>query len=240
MTAYSGPLPAGFPKCKTCSLLQTATPAICASCVSSTVPTRNWRCSVCSRRLANGDDECGNPICGWPDRSFGKIFAIYPKTGAVDRVIKLLKYDGRMGWAMILGRLVLGWLQANIDHTEYDFIVANPTHSDRSVRHTEAVLEAADREDLADEWPLSPYGLVKAQPTSQSGGAGANWKTKWEAAKELESVVHPAYDGMYSGARVLVFDDVTTICGQMQILGLLLRSWGAVHVDGLVIARTGG
>lgn len=240
MTTDPTPLPAGFPRCRTCPLLQTATPAICASCVRRTVPARDWRCPVCSRRLASATDICGNPICGWSDRSFGRVYSIYPKTGAVDRVIKLLKYDGILGWATILGRLVLGWLQDNLAPNDYDFIVANPTHCDRSVRHTEAILEAADREDLADEWPLVPDGLIKAAPTSQSGGTGANWRTKWEAAKELQSAVRPAYEGMYSGARVLVFDDVTTICGQMHMLGLLLRSWGAVHVDGLVVARTGG
>jgi len=42
------------------------------------------------------------------------------------------------------------------------------------------------------------------------------------------------------GQRVLVFDDITTTCAQIHVLGEMLSGWGASHVDGLVIARTDG
>jgi predicted amidophosphoribosyltransferase len=158
----------------------------------------------------------------------------------VDRVLKALKYDGRTGWAVILGRLVLGWLQENLAPDDYDLIVANPTEPGRAVHHTELVLAAADREDLEDIWPMYPDALVKTGPTSQSGQRGTNWRTKWEAAQELRSVVEPAPWVTFKDMRVLLFDDVTTICGQMQVLGDMLAGWGASKIDGLVIARTGG
>ncbi len=87
---------------------------------------------------------------------------------------------------------------------------------------------------------MYPDALIKTGPTSQSGQPGTNWRTKWEAAQELRGVVEPAPWVTFKDMRVLLFDDVTTICGQMQVLGDMLAEWGASKIDGLVIARTGG
>jgi predicted amidophosphoribosyltransferase len=165
------------------------------------------------------------------------VFAICRKTGSIDRVLKAYKYaDTLTGWAVILGRLVIGWLDENVAPTDYTMIVANPTHPSRAVRHTEAILEAARKEDLDRVWPILPDALVKTTETSQS--ATGNWQAKWNAARELEDAVLPA-EGVSIHGRVLVFDDITTTCAQMEILARLLIGWGASHVDGLVIARTG-
>ena len=141
---------------------------------------------------------------------------------------------------MIFGRLVLGWLDDNLDPDEYDAIIANPTEPTRPVRHTELILEAAAKEDLEDIWPIYPDALQKASPTTQSGQSGARWRAKWDAAQELEGVVTAAEWIDFSHMRVLIFDDIATTCSQFQVLGGMLTRWGASHVDGLVIARTGG
>ncbi|HVX23316.1 MAG TPA: hypothetical protein VHB02_18390 [Acidimicrobiales bacterium] len=221
-------------------MLATGTPAICARCVQAALPPRSHRCPICSHRLSSAGEQCGNPICNWEDRGFGQIYAIYAKTGAVDRILKALKYDGKKGWAVILGRLVLGWLDENLSPDDYDLIIANPTEPGRAIHHTELILEVADGEDLEDVWPIFPDALVKSGPTSQSGQPGTKWRTKWDAANELRSVVTPADWVNFEGARVLLFDDITTICGQIHVLGEMLTQWGASQVDGLVIARTGG
>jgi predicted amidophosphoribosyltransferase len=134
-----------------------------------------------------------------------------------------------------MGRLVLGWLNRNLDPDDYDVIVANPTHSSRQVRHTERILEVADSEDTEGEWPIEPRALVKKTETTSS--ARGSWRQKWDAAQELEGAVRRRAGVDFSGQRVLIFDDVTTTCAQMHVLGLMLRSWGASNVDGLVVAR---
>lgn len=241
MTTSPPPTPAGFPKCPSCPLLETATPRICARCVASTIPERPWSCEVCARKLASSKESCGNPICNWDDRAFGRVFAICPKSGAVDVLLKKFKYEERfVGWSVIFGRLVLGWLQEHLDAGDYDLILGNPTAASRPIHHTEAILAAAQREDLEESWPIRPAGLLKASDTSQSGVKGTNWHTKWNAAVELESVVTLAAEIDVAGARILLFDDITTTCAQLQVLGRMLRRRGASHVDGLVIARTGG
>ena len=141
------------------------------------------------------DAECGNPICNWDNRTFGRIYSICPKTGSVDRILQGFKYADRpTGWSVIFGRLVLGWLDDNLDPDEYDAIIANPTKPARPVRHTELILEAAAKEDLEDIWPIYPDALQKASPTTQSGQSGARWRAKWDAAQELEGVVTAGVD----------------------------------------------
>ena len=57
---------------------------------------------------------------------------------------------------MIFGRLMLGWLDDNLDPDEYDAIIANPTEPTRPVRHTELILEAAAKEDWRTSGPSTP------------------------------------------------------------------------------------
>jgi predicted amidophosphoribosyltransferase len=181
---------------------------------------------------------CGNPICDWDDRHFGRVFAICRKTGAIDRVIQGFKYAATpsRGWQVILGRLVLGWLEENVASDDYDLVVSNPTHKDRPVRHTELILEAAEREDVMDAWSFAPDALAKTVETTKS--ATGTWRQKWEAAQELRTAVIATDPTMFEGKRVLIFDDITTTCAQFHVLAGMLKGYGAVSVDGLVIART--
>jgi predicted amidophosphoribosyltransferase len=208
---------------------------VCVACVAATtVQPGPHTCPVCSRPVQKGV-ACGNPICNWDDRSFGRIYSVCLKSAPIEKMIWRYKYDGLTGWGVIMGRLVLGWLDEHIDPDSYDMIVANPTHASRPVRHTEGILEAAAREDLDAHWPYAPAALIKTDDTPQS--AKGTWKQKWEAALELRSVIQRADGVSFTGKRVLLFDDITTTCAQMQVVGRMLRNWGASHVDGLVVAR---
>jgi predicted amidophosphoribosyltransferase len=231
------PEPAGFPGCGRCQLRATGTPAECAACVSRSVPLPASRCAICSRPLKDGE-ACRNPICGFDDRGFGQIYAICPKRPPIEKAIWRFKYDGKDGWGVIFGRLVLGWLDTHLHPDDYDLIVANPTHASRPVRHTERILEVAASEDTDGIWPIKPRALVKMKETGESAGKGARWRQKWDAANELEGAIRRGAGVDFTGQRILVFDDITTTCAQMHVLGQMLQGWGADEVDGLVIARS--
>ena len=64
----------------------------------------------------------------------------------IENMIKRYKYKGVTGWGMNMGRLVLGWLEENLDPDQYDIVLANPTHESRPVRHTENFEAAAKRD----------------------------------------------------------------------------------------------
>lgn len=189
---------------------------------------------------------CANPLCGDPSRSISRIDAIAVKTGAIDAQIKRLKYDQKRGWAVIFGRILLGYLELHRDPDEFDLIVANPTFvgpgTDRRIRHTELVLDTAAEEDLFDDWPfdtMDPRAIVKTGPTPRSAVAGTNYWSKVAAADALLSVLKIPDPSRVRSARILVYDDVCTTGHQLdRVARVLKKAGGAAHVEGLVLART--
>lgn len=234
------PAPAGFPSCQKCPYLRAGNAGVCYSCVTSVhpLPAPAARCPICQRPIAPPAG-CGNPVCNWSTRSIDRVHAIAYKTGAIDKRVKLLKYDGVAGWGVIFGRLVLGWLQAHATPDTYDLITINPTHPERTpIRHTETILRAARNDDLLDEWPFDdPDDLVieKWRPTTAS--ARGNWHQKKAAADELESALRVRKPDVVVGARILVLDDVTTTLLQLRAVARVLERSAAASVEGLVIAR---
>lgn len=245
MAPRSGPTPEplGFPKCAKCPLVSTGDPKTCAICVATSSPLQRDRCPICCRPLRGSS--CGNPVCGWDDRDVRVVHAISKRTGAIEQVLKRFKYDGKAGWAMILGRIVIGWLEARSDLAgEYDLVTVNPTHPNRSpLRHTELILEAAKTEDQLGWWPLDdPANTVlrKHTETASATAYGTTWSAKKQAADELWWAVEVAHPERIQGKTVLVVDDVTTTLLQLNVIAGLLKRAGAASVDGLVIARQGG
>lgn len=237
------PEPLGFPRCAKCPLVSTGDPRTCATCVASSSPLQADRCPVCCRGLSGSP--CGNPVCGWDDRHVRAVHAIAKRTGAIEQVLKNFKYDGKAGWAMILGRIVIGWLESKPDLADqYDLVTVNPTHVNRSpLRHTELILDAAKTEDQLGWWPLDDPGdtaLRKHNETASATAYGTTWRAKKQAADELWGAVDVAHPDRIEGKTVLVVDDVTTTLLQLNVIAGLLKRVGAADVDGLVIARQGG
>ncbi|WP_405575593.1 hypothetical protein OG317_36750 [Streptomyces sp. NBC_01167] len=94
-------------------------------------------------------------------------------SGALRDKIHKLKYEGKAGWAMIFGRLLVGWMESHPEQMRgVDYVVGNPTHRGRQpLQHIEAIMDAAYAEDLTRAFPLSPPGahrLVKQAETPRS------------------------------------------------------------------------
>lgn len=232
--------PLGFPRCRDCYWLQAGSSEVCFACASAELQQpKGPRCPTCSQELpANG--VCGNPLCGAWSRSIGRIHAIAVFGHPVERTIRHLKYDGKKGWALIFGRLVHGWLNANMTPADIDLIVANPTCPDPAqpgrLHHTELVLDAARTDDALGRWPFdrSPYALVKPHPTPPS--AGRTFGAKKDADRvHAESILIDA--ARIAGRRLLIYDDVCTTGYQLEFVAERLVAAGATSVDALVIAR---
>lgn len=190
-------------------------------------------------------NHCSNPLCGAPSRAIERIDAVAVKTGPIDAQIKRLKYGQEKGWAVIFGRIVLGYLQHHRQPDEFDLIIANPTYigpgADRRIQHTELVIDAAAEEDVFDEWPFDarePRALVKTAQTPKSAARGTNYQTKVAAADALLEVLRIPDPSRTTGARILVYDDVCTTGHQLDRVARFLRDAGqADHIEGLVLAR---
>lgn len=116
-------------------------------------------------------------MCGWHDRVLDKVDAIAMDTGALNTVIRRYKYQGKYGWAIIFGRLLLGYLERTTTPDRVGLVMANPTWTDDGgLGHTERVIHEAARWDIAGRWPfdveLPAAAVLSQRPPSSAGKSG--------------------------------------------------------------------
>jgi predicted amidophosphoribosyltransferase len=235
----------GFPSCASCQLRRTATAATCYQCASSTLPPLpDQRCGICQQQRDHGQ-ACRNRLCGSADRQFGHVTAIAPFNGDWHNKIIRYKYDGRWGWGHIFARLLVAYLDATINPSDYDLIVASPTyrvpdasHWTVPLGHAELVLSLAAGYDIDGRWPFDDAAdpaITKRGPTDRNAGQGLIRRRANAAA--LRQVLHITRPHIVVDARVLVYDDVFTSGHTLNEIARSLRGSGASQVDGVVLAR---
>lgn len=237
----AGP-PLGFPRCQKCPYVRVGPARICVGCARASLePIALRACPVCSQMLAAGGS-CPNWLCNDPGRRIARIDAIAYSSGELKQKIHRYKYDGKTGWALIFGRLLLGWLDGHAAADPPGLIVANPTYlapGGARVGHIEAIIRSAANEDLLRRWPFdigAPAAIVKAQPTPQSAGIAA--VEKRAAGRTLRSILQIPDPARTAGRKIIVFDDVCTTGSQLDaVASCLLDHGGAAQVSGLVLAR---
>ncbi|MFE7961192.1 ComF family protein [Streptomyces sp. NPDC057413] len=162
-------------------------------------------------------------------------------SGALRNKIHKLKYDGISGWAVIFGRLLVGWMESHPEEMAgVDYVVGNPTHTGRQpIQHIEAIMDAAYTEDVIRAFPLSPPDgrwLVKYAETPRSANRTLDEKRR-AAAAHAAALTWTGDTGDIEGATILLVDDVFTSGSQLQHVARRLRATGASDVRGLVLAR---
>lgn len=189
-----------------------------------------------------GDGSCPNWLCDDPARRIQRIDAIAYLSGELQTKLHRYKYNGKFGWSLVFGRLLLGWLEANAAGSRPDLIVANPTYLDLESAcpgHVERILRSAAKEDLLEAWPFDvtePAAIVKIGPTQKSAGRTA--AAKRTAARELSALLRVPDPERTAGRNILVFDDVCTTGSQLDAVAARLLGQGkAADVRGLVLAR---
>src|ERR1022692_2632121 len=99
---------------------------ICVSCARKSLePIASSACPVGSRLLPAGR-ACPNWLCSDPARRIERIDAIAYSSGELRQKIHRYKYNGKTGWALIFGRLLLGWLDAHAASDSPGLIIAKP------------------------------------------------------------------------------------------------------------------
>jgi predicted amidophosphoribosyltransferase len=234
--------PPGFPECAACPYWRTGPAHICVACATRTLEAIAARaCPVCSQRL-EGDSNCRNSLCRDPNRRIEHIDAIAYHSGPLQDKIHRYKYDGRTGWSLIFGRLVVGWLEEHAAGDPPDLIVANPTYvspGQQRLGHIEQIIAAAATADYDRRWRFDvqvPAAIIKTQPTDRSAGRSSAEKRITAAAiREVLAIPDPART---AGRRILLFDDVCTTGSQLDaVADCLLREGRAARVRALVLAR---
>jgi predicted amidophosphoribosyltransferase len=242
------PTVTGFPDCHDCVRFRSGPADVCLACASRQLsrPGRG-ACAACSQ-LATEHGRCPNELCRSPGRRIGTIHAIGYQAGALRRVIRSYKYGGTRSWSVVLGRLLLAWLEENMACDPPDLIVANPTFTSSGSQsdvggppfaHTEAVLRAAAAADMPHRWPFdieTPAAIVKTRPTLRSAD-GQAW-SKRASGTELRDAVRVPARSRTQGKFIVVYDDICTTGTQLDaIAACLLDEGDAARVEGVVLAR---
>jgi predicted amidophosphoribosyltransferase len=239
-------LRATFPGCRGCEHFTAAPAQLCFSCARPQLQLAGSGCPVCCQ-LLDGNGRCPNELCRNARRRIGRIHAVAYHAGALRTVINDYKYRGAAQWPVILGRLLLAWLDESMAADRPDLIVANPSFvgvGGQLFAHTEAVLAAATAQDAArapagSRWPFDPAdpaAIVKTAATLRSADAPA-WYKSFTAA-DLRGVLAIPDPARTAGKFVLVYDDICTTGRQLDtVAAALLDDGGAARVEGVVLAR---
>ena len=234
--------PPGFPQCPECAYRFMGPAWICVACAGKTLVAIAQRaCPVCSQRLEN-DSPCRNSLCRERNRRVERIDAIAYHSGALLDKIHSYKYEGKTGWSLIFGRLLVGWLEAHASEDPPDLIVANPTYmgpGQPGLGHIETIIRSAATADYDRRWTFdteAPAAIVKTQATEKS--AGRSLIEKRAAAADLRQALAIPDPARTRGCDILVFDDVCTTGYQLNAVAACLLDQGqAARVRALVLAR---
>jgi predicted amidophosphoribosyltransferase len=235
----------GFGECGRC-LYNTSGPAeLCYACARRTIePLADNRCAVCDRPFADDEITCRNPLCNRANRAFRCNYALAMRSGVLQRAINRYKYDGQYGWALVFGRVLIGFLEQEADlFRGFDVITASPTYvgpGGRTFDHTRTVLEKASVEAWPGEaWPFDLDGpplIVKVAPTPAM--VGHSYRERRDIAEgPLRNALRVTRPQDVARCRVLVYDDVFTDGLTLNEVARALRAVGAAEVCGISLCR---
>lgn len=208
------------------------------------------RCRICDQVYEEGRNSCWNRVCQLreEDRWFSWNYAIAMRTTWLKTAIDGYKYRDQRHWAVIFGRILVGFLETETDVFDgIDLIVSSPVYvgpgSRRRWDHVREIIVAADREqeppgmnpwafDLAD-----PPALIKTADTPQMVGLSASDRRR-AAEYELRDALHVTDASRTRGKVIAVFDDIFTGGWTLrEEARTLMLEGGARMVVGVSLAR---
>lgn len=231
-----------FPDCHGCGSFRDGPARRCFGCAAQRLSRPDaGACPVCSQRAAP-DGRCPNQLCRDPRRRISKIHALGYQAGPLRQVVNSYKYRGDRALAVVLGRLLLAWLEDVMAAAPPDLIVVNPSFvgpGGQEFAHTEAVLVAAVAADVGGRWSFdtaTPAAIVKTASTLRSADAQA-WSKRVSGSELREALLVPD-PARTAGRSILVYDDICTTGTQLDaVAGCLLDQGHAARVEGVVLAR---
>ena len=121
----------GFGKCGECPVREGATYDLCYTCARRSITSlaeMEGRCLVCDRPFNPGEDFCRNWLCkAGAQRWFDWNYAVALREGALVRAISRYKFNGRIGWATVFARILVGALELEDFFHDLNRILASPT-----------------------------------------------------------------------------------------------------------------
>ncbi len=214
-----------------CLLCKKGTPehALCDAC-EETLPRPLRPCPVCSLPAA-ATTAC--PSCVQSHPPYDRTIAVYRYRTPVDRLMRDLKFNGRLALAGYLA-LQLERAIGAVDRRPVaapDLVLAVPISAERlRQRGYNQTHEIARRLRLPDRPRYRTDLLRKVRDTPAQTGL---------AARQRQANLHDAFivTEALHGRHVAVVDDVMTTGATLAEIALALKHAGAVSVENWVVAR---
>jgi predicted amidophosphoribosyltransferase len=180
--------------------------------------------------------QCRNALCNAADRAFEFNRAIAMKTGELDAAIQLHKYHGRVGWAIIFARVLLGYLDTHHDVRSADLIIPMPAFDPATDHAFRVIRSAIEQDERGYPFRIDPPVVVKTAQTTRMVTT-TNAPERRAAATELYDALVVPDPTVVRGTFILVFDDVFTGGHSLNAVARRLRGAGVTRVAGLTLAR---
>lgn len=238
------PKPKRLGQCPTCPYFEAGSAAVCFTCSVRTVvalPPSNTRCDRCEQRLTEGS--CSNYVCGWgASRGFEWNRAIGVRRGILKAVGDAFKLEGERRWGVILGRLLLGYLDANRPNFEpFDLILPSPGWTGPGARlpwdHAAEVLRWA-KDAATNPWPFDLAPVIVRTAYVAPLKELRSWKARRRRAEsELRAALEVVDPTKVRHKHILIYDDIFTDGFTLREVALKLRAAGARSVCGVTLMR---
>ena len=189
------------------------------------------RCQTCALPVPAGVARCGRCLKAPPplDACVAAVSYEYPWSG----LIASYKFNGNAGWASSFAALLRStpWAEPALDAA--DCLLPMPLSrqrlQERGFNQALTLARALDRQKTQARVLLR----IKDTPAQSSLG-----REDRQASVKDAFAVEPFLAAGLRGKRLVLVDDVMTSGASMYAAARALRSAGAAHITGLVIART--
>lgn len=226
-------IPASCPGCER----RVAGQGLCPDCLVELLPTHDGaRCPRCAHPLG----QSGCPDCGQRTLAFDRVVAAFDYRGLGRRLLRDYKLAGHLQLASLLSDRLIAALReaAPPDGPQVDWVVPVPAHQDSLRRRGYSPPAEVGRivaRRLRLRYRLDLLRRVRDGPRQSTLGRTARLaapETAFACERRLDRVAAAP------GWRVAVVDDVLTTGATLHAAASVLKSAGAAHVEGWVLARS--
>lgn len=215
-------------------------PRVCSGCNAHLRKQEENLCLLCLHQLPKTYfwDYDVNPVeklfWGRLNVSAACAFLHFEEMNPTQRMIHRLKYDGKTGVGVALGKEFAAVLKEKKWFSDLDLIIPVPLHATKEARrgYNQSAFVAEGISHVYDA-PVRT-NILKRTVASES----QTRKTRFDRSENVESVFQVEYNGHLRGKNVLLVDDVVTTGATLEAAGIQLINAGVnkLYIATLAVA----
>jgi ComF family protein len=228
------------PSCALCSDALTAPatrPFLCAECRESLTPTEVLRCPRCAARIGLAttlEERCA--LCRDARLKFDRVMTLGSYDESLRQAVLHMKRWRKENLSTAIAELLVEKLHSELVTLPIDVIVPVPMHWRRRFMRVTNSAEIVAQTVAADlRVPYSRRVLRRRRATKPQASLSPG-----QRRRNVRDAFRVARGSDWSGANVLVVDDILTTGATCSEIAAVVKRAGAVAVNVLVVARAQG